>query len=86
LNDFIQDNYVHLVFECCEVLLVLEIYNIILSLLFKNGDLIEHISIGKEVIIKWFKQIVLGLKELYLHKSNYRDLKTGFDFNFMLKS
>ncbi len=61
-------------------------YIILFLLLFKNGDLIEHINIGKEVIIKWFKQIVLGLKELYRHKSNYIDFKTGYDFNFMLKS
>ena len=63
---------------------------VILSLLFKNGDLsrhlIKHTNIEKEVLIKWFKQIVFGLKELYHHKSHHRDLKTGFDFNFMLKS
>jgi serine/threonine protein kinase len=85
LDDFIQDNYLYLVFEYCEVLLFLEIYNIILSLLFKNGDLsrhlIKHTNIEKEVLIKWFKQIVLGLKELNRHKCHHRDLKTGFDCN-----
>jgi serine/threonine protein kinase len=92
LDDFIQDNYLYLVFEYCEVLLFLEIYNIILSLLlFKNGDLsrhlISHTNIEKEVVIKWFKQIVLGLKELHRHKCHHRDLKTGFgcNFNFMTK-
>ena len=91
MDDFIQDNYLYLVFEYCEVLLFLEIYNIILSLLFKNGDLSRHLinftNIGKEVVIKWFKQIVLGLKELHRHICHHRDLKTGFDCNcnFILK-
>jgi serine/threonine protein kinase len=58
---------------------------VILSLLFKNGDLsrhlIKHTNIEKEVLIKWFKQIVLGLKELHRHKCHHRDLKPGFDIN-----
>jgi serine/threonine protein kinase len=64
---------------------------VILSLLFKNGDLsrhlLKHTNIEKEVIVKWFKQIVLGLKELHRHKCHHRDLKTGFDYyyNFILK-
>jgi len=86
LDDFIQDNYLYLVFEYCEVLLFLEVYNIILSLLlFKKGDLsrhlLKHTNIEKEVVIKWFKQIVLGLKELHRHKCHHRDLKPGFDIN-----
>jgi serine/threonine protein kinase len=62
-----------------------------LSILFQNGDLREHLnnnkSIEKRVKIKWFMQIVLGLKDLHRHKCHHRDLKTGFDcnYNFMLK-
>jgi serine/threonine protein kinase len=67
-------------------------YNFILPLFFKNGDLsrylINHTNIEKEVVTKWFKQIVLGLKELHRHKCLHRDLKSGFDcdYNFILKN
>jgi serine/threonine protein kinase len=52
-----------------------------------SRHLLKNTNIEKEVVIKWFKQIVLGLKELHRHKCHHRDLKTGFgcNFNFMTK-
>ena len=58
-----------------------------MPLLFKKGDLSSHLekchanheNIKKEILIKWFKQIVLGLKELHHHNCHHIDLKTGFD-------
>ncbi len=58
-----------------------------MPILFKKGDLRSHLdkyhakheNIEKETLIKWFKQIVLGLKELHHHNSHHRDLKTGLD-------